>query len=135
MAKNTEDPDDISNYAGLGRRAPITAFCLMVFMLALAGIPPTAGFVGKFWLFAAVWNAGLGWLVFLAILNSALSLYYYLRIVSYMYLKDPAGPKISESKGYAISLILTLIGVFYIGLFPEPFVNWAMQAATVLLPH
>jgi NADH-quinone oxidoreductase subunit N len=135
VGRNSENVDDISNYAGLARRAPITAFCMLVFMLALAGIPPTAGFVGKFWLFAAVWNAGLGWLVFLAILNSALSLYYYLRIVSYMYLKEPAGPKISEPKGYALALILTLIGVFYIGIFPQPFVDWAMQAATVLLPH
>lgn len=129
------DPDDISNYAGLGRRAPITAFCMMVFMFALAGIPPTAGFTGKFVLFASVWYAQLYWLVLLAILNSALSLYYYLRIINYMYLKEPAGPKITEPKGYTAALVLTLLAVFWIGILPQDFINWAMQAATVLLPH
>lgn len=52
-----------------------------------------------------------------------------------MYLKEPAGPKIAEPKGYAFALILTLIGVIGIGVFPQPFYNWAMQAAAVLLPH
>jgi proton-translocating NADH-quinone oxidoreductase chain N len=129
------DPDDISNYAGLGKRAPITAFCMMVFMFALAGIPPTAGYIGKFVLFASAWYAELYWLVLLAILNSALSLYYYLRIINYMYLREPAGPKMPESKGYVVSLLLTLILVFYIGIFPDGFINWSMQAAAVLLPH
>lgn len=136
VAKGSEtDPDDISNYAGLGKRAPITAFCLMVFMFALAGIPPTAGFVGKFVLFASAWYAQLYWLVFLAILNSALSLYYYLRIINYMYLREPAGPKVAESRGYAAALVLTMLAVFWVGLFPQNFVNWAIQAAAVLLPH
>ena len=129
------DPDDISNYAGLSRRAPITAFCMMVFMFALAGIPPTAGYIGKFVLFSSAIYAGLVWLAALAILNSALSLYYYLRIINYMYLKEPTGPKISEPKGYAAALLLTLIAVFWVGILPQGFVNWAMQAATVLLPH
>jgi len=130
----SEDPDDISNYAGLSRRAPITAFCMLVFMFALAGIPPTAGYVGKFVLFSSAIYSGLVWLAVLAILNSALSLYYYLRIISYMYLKEPAGPKISEPKGYAAALVLTMIAVFWIGVFPEGFVDWAVQAAAVLLP-
>jgi proton-translocating NADH-quinone oxidoreductase chain N len=129
------DPDDISNYAGLGRRAPVTAFCMMVFMFALAGIPPTAGYIGKFVLFSSAIYAGLVWLAALAILNSALSLYYYLRIINYMYLKEPAGPKIAEPRGYAVALILTMLAVFWVGLLPQGFVNWAMQAAMVLLPH
>jgi proton-translocating NADH-quinone oxidoreductase chain N len=129
------DPDDISNYAGLGRRAPITAFCMLIFMFALAGIPPTAGYIGKFVLFSSAIYAGLVWLAVLAILNSALSLYYYLRIISYMYLKEPAGPKIAESKGYVVALVLTLIGVLWIGVFPQGFIDWALQAAAVLLPH
>jgi NADH-quinone oxidoreductase subunit N len=52
-----------------------------------------------------------------------------------MYLKESAGPKIAEPKGYAVALILTLIGVIGIGVYPQPFYNWAMQAAAVLLPH
>jgi proton-translocating NADH-quinone oxidoreductase chain N len=129
------DPDDISNYAGLGRRAPITAFCMLIFMFALAGIPPTAGYIGKFVLFSSAIYSGLVWLAVLAILNSALSLYYYLRIISYMYLQEPVGPKIAESKGYVVALVLTLIGVVWIGVFPQGFIDWALQAAAVLLPH
>lgn len=135
-AKQSEvDPDDISHYAGLGRRAPITAFCMLVFLFALAGIPPTAGFIGKFVLFSSAIYANLLWLAVLAILNSALSLYYYLRIVSYMYLREPTGPKMPEPKGYVFALILTMIAVFWIGIFPQAFINWAMQAAAVLLPQ
>ncbi|MDM7935755.1 MAG: NADH-quinone oxidoreductase subunit N [Methanothrix sp.] len=129
------DPDDISNYAGLGRRAPVTAFCMLVFMFALAGIPPTAGYIGKFVLFSSAIYSGLVWLAVLAILNSALSLVYYLRIISYMYLKEPAGPRISEPRGYVLALVLTLIGVFWIGVFPQGFIDWALQAAAVLLPQ
>ncbi len=132
---DVEDPDDISNYAGLGTRAPVTAFCMLIFMFALAGIPPTAGYIGKFVLFSSAIYSGLVWLAVLAILNSALSLVYYLRIISYMYLKEPAGPKIAESKGYMAALVLTMLGVVYIGVFPDQFINWALQAATVLLPQ
>jgi NADH-quinone oxidoreductase subunit N len=132
---DAEDPDDISNYAGLASRAPVTAFCMLIFMFALAGIPPTAGYIGKFVLFSSAIYSGLGWRAVLAILNSALSLVYYLRIISYMYLKEPAGPKIAESKGYMAALVLTMLGVVYIGVFPDQFINWALQAATVLLPQ
>ena len=135
VAKQSDtDPDDISHYAGLGRRAPITAFSMLIFMFALAGIPPTAGFIGKFVLFSSAIYSGLLWLAVLAILNSALSLYYYLRIVSYMYLREPAGPKVSEPKGYVIAIVLTLIAVMWIGIFPQAFIDWALQAAAVLLP-
>ena len=129
------DPDDISNYAGLSSRAPITAFCMLIFMFALAGIPPTAGYIGKFVLFSSAIYSGLVWLAVLAILNSALSLVYYLRIISYMYLKEPVGPKISEPKGYVAALVLTLIAVIWIGVFPQGFIDWALQAAAVLLPQ
>ena len=129
------DPDDISNYSGLAQRAPITAFCMLIFMFALAGIPPTAGYFGKFVLFSSAIYSGLTWLAVLAILNSALSLVYYLRIISYMYLKEPAGPKIVEQKGYMVALVLTMIAVVWIGVFPEKFFEWAMQAAAVLLPQ
>jgi proton-translocating NADH-quinone oxidoreductase chain N len=136
VSKSSEtDPDDISNYAGLSRRAPITAFCMLIFMFALAGIPPTAGYIGKFVLFSSAIYSGLLWLAVLAILNSALSLYYYLRIISYMYLKEPTGSKVSEPMGYVAALVITLIAVVWIGVFPEQFINWALQAAAVLLPQ
>jgi NADH-quinone oxidoreductase subunit N len=129
------DPDDISNYAGLAKRAPITAFCMLIFMFALAGIPPTAGFVGKFVLFSSAIYSGLVWLAVLAILNSALSLVYYLKIISYMYLKEPAGSKMPEKGGYVVALVLTMLAVVWIGVFPDQFIDWALQAAAVLLPQ
>jgi len=129
------DPDDISNYAGLARRAPITAFCMLIFMFALAGIPPTAGYIGKFVLFSSAIYSGLLWLAVLAILNSALSLVYYLKIISYMYLKEPAGPRMAEQKGYVVALVLTMLAVVWIGVFPDGFIDWALQAAAVLLPQ
>jgi len=136
VAQGSEtDPDDISNYAGLGRRAPITAFCMLIFMFALAGIPPTAGYIGKFVLFSSAIYSGLVWLAVLAILNSALSLVYYLKIISYMYLKEPTGPKIAEQKGYVVALVLTMLAVVWIGVFPDGFIDWALQAAAVLLPQ
>ena len=128
------DPDDISNYAGLARRAPITAFCMLIFMFALAGIPPTAGYIGKFVLFSSAIYSGLTWLAVIAILNSALSLVYYLRIISYMYLKTPAGPKVAEQKGYVAALVITMLAVVWIGVFPDGFIEWAGAAASVLLP-
>ena len=136
VSKNdANDPDDISNYAGLVSRAPVTALCMLIFMFALAGIPPTAGYFGKFVLFSSAIYSGLIWLAVLAILNSALSLVYYLRIISYMFLKEPAGPKMAEPKGYVVALVLTTIAVLYIGIFPQSFFDWAVQAAAVLLPQ
>ena len=78
--------DDLSNFDGLSRRAPVLSFCLAIFILSLAGIPPLAGFFAKFYLFVTVLNAppgsmGLLWLVVLAIAMSAVALYYYLRVL------------------------------------------------------
>jgi NADH-quinone oxidoreductase subunit N len=108
---------------------------MMILMFALAGIPPTAGYIGKFVLFSSAIYSGLVWLAVLAILNSALSLVYYLRIISYMILKEPTGAKIPEKKGYVAALVLATIAVVWIGVFPEAFVQWALQAAAVLLPQ
>jgi NADH-quinone oxidoreductase subunit N len=85
----------IANFAGLSRRAPLVAVCMLVFMLSLAGIPPLAGFFGKFYLFAAALrsgsNLGLLWLVVLAIGTSAVSLYYYLQVLKQIYVSERPG--------------------------------------------
>jgi NADH-quinone oxidoreductase subunit N len=89
--------DQLSSFAGLSRRAPVVALCMMIFMLSLAGIPPLAGFFGKFYVFAAALktgapNLGLLWLVILAIAMSAVSFYYYLQVLKQIYVADvPAG--------------------------------------------
>ena len=79
--------DELKDFSGLYFRHPFAAFAMLLFMLSLGGIPPTAGFMGKFWLFGAAIEAGYVWLAVIGVLNSAISLYYYIRIVVFMYLK------------------------------------------------
>ncbi len=129
---DSEMPDHIDNFRGLGKTMPITAFCMMVFVLALAGIPPTAGFMSKFVLFSSTIEAGLVWLAVIAILNSALSLYYYARVVKYMYFLPSEGERVSEPFPYVAALLFAVAGVLVIGIWPEPFVSMAMEAAKVL---
>src|SRR5208283_2796040 len=86
--------DRLSDFAGLSRRAPVLSFCMMIFMLSLAGIPPLAGFFGKFYLFASALNTdpsnlGLLWLVVVALALSAVSLYYYLQVLKQVYIAEP----------------------------------------------
>lgn len=131
--KNAKDIDHLDNFKGLAKRMPLTAFSMMVFVFALSGIPPTAGYMSKFILFSSTIESGLVWLAVIAILNSALSLYYYARIVKYMYFLPASGGKVSEPLPYAIAIILALAGVLVIGIWPEPFVYWAMEAAKVLM--
>ena len=111
----------------------MTAFCMLVFLFSLSGIPPTAGFVGKFLVWGSAMDSGLVWLAVLFALNSALSLYYYLRVIMYMYMKEPAGAKIAEPRGYVLAMVVALVAVFYIGIFPQAFVDFASSAAAVLL--
>ena len=137
--KNAKNIDDLGNFAGLGKRAPITAFAMLVFVLALAGVPPSAGFIGKFVLFYSVTVEAIRlastWLllvVIVAILNSALSLYYYARIIKYMYVLPTDGERIKEPAPYVAAIVLAVIGTIGIGLYPEPFIQMALDAARVL---
>jgi len=109
--------DNLSDFAGLSRREPWMAFCMLVFMLSLAGIPPLAGFFGKFYLFAAALKTSsldLLWLVILAIGMSAVSLYYYLQVLKQIYVVPPpsglaAAPIPSLPKTVIILAALTVI--------------------------
>ena len=137
--KDAKNTDDIGNFAGLGKRAPITALSLFVFFLALAGIPPSAGFIGKFVLFSSITDVAVSqassWLlliVIIAILNSALSIYYYARVIRYMYVLPPNGEKIKEPVPYVVAILIAVIGTIGIGLYPEPFYQMAINAAHVL---
>jgi NADH-quinone oxidoreductase subunit N len=118
--------DKLSDFSGLSRRAPVLSFCMLIFMLSLAGIPPLAGFFGKFYLFTAALAAapqtlGLLWLVILAIAMSAVSLYYYLQVLKRIYIADPpanAGP-IQVSIVSQIILCLIAFGVALLGCVPS----------------
>jgi NADH-quinone oxidoreductase subunit N len=130
---NLDIPDHLDSFRGLGKRMPLAALCMTVFVFALAGIPPTAGFMAKLVLFSSTIQAGMTWLAVIAILNSALSLFYYARLVRYMYFLPPEGKKIGMPFPYAAALLLAVAGVLAMGIWPEPFMQWAMDAAQVLI--
>ena len=112
--------DELKDFSGLSARAPFGAFAMLLFMLSLGGIPPTAGFMGKFWLFGAAIDAGYVWLAVIGVLNSAISLYYYVRVVVFMYLKrDVVGsePKMSPALGAA--LLVAVLATIVLGVYPR----------------
>lgn len=120
----------LAGLAGLGKRHPIVAACLTVFLLSLGGFPPTAGFVGKYYLFSGAMAAGETTLVFIAVLTSAVSVYYYLRLVVLMYMED--GQEIASFRAshlaYAAILICLILTIQY-GLFPGPLLHAVKKAA------
>jgi F420H2 dehydrogenase subunit N len=131
--------EKLDAYKGLSKRAPFVAFCMAVFLLSLAGIPPLAGFWSKFVLFSGAVEAGQWgvWLALAGVLNSALSLYYYARVIKYMYVEEPAAdaPKLAPGAGpYTAVLAIALAAVVLIGLYPQPFIEAAVRAAGVLIP-
>jgi len=130
-----EEAVDVRDYAGLGRRHPILALALTLFLLSLIGIPPLAGFVGKFYLFGAAVRAGYVWLAVIAVLNSALAAYYYLRVIVYMYMRDPDGVPASPVPSFAgaLGLAIALVGIVLLGVIPAPFADLAAAAVAPLL--
>lgn len=115
-----EKGEELKDYEGLAKSRPLVAALMLVFMFSLTGIPPTAGFMGKFNLFTAAVKAGYIWLVVIAVIFSAISAYYYLRVVMNMYMKEmkeEAAINLSPSLGIAI--LITVVMVFLIGIFPS----------------
>jgi len=125
--------ESIGDYAGLAQRAPLLAAAMLVFLLALTGIPPTGGFVGKFYLFAAAVEAGWTWVAVVGVLTSAISLYYYFGIVVNMYLKDSDDDSVVPLRAPALVGTITFCAAITLlmGLYPEPFIEFAKSS---LLP-
>ncbi len=128
--------EKISDYKGLAKRAPLIAFAMMLFLFSLAGIPPLAGFTSKFFLFAsAVGVPGEAsgawvWLAFVAILNSAISLYYYARVVKAMYIeKGACTEKIKIPKTFILAILICVVFVIVLGVYPDLLFDYA-EAAT-----
>jgi NADH-quinone oxidoreductase subunit N len=116
----------LENFAGLARRSPVLAVCLMIFILSLAGIPPLAGFFGKFYLFisAAAPKLGLLWLVILAIAMSAVSLYYYLIVLKQVFVVESATiAQIKVHPGTLVGVVLLAAAVVFAGCAPDLLLN------------
>ena len=120
--------------AGLGRTMPWPAILMALFMVSLTGIPPTVGFWGKFYLFTAVIQADLTWLAIVAVIMSAVSAYYYLRVVWYMYFREaPEGAEVeaepaASQAGVVTAVAVAALGVVLVGLFPGPLLDAAQGA-------
>ncbi len=118
--------ETLEDYRGLAKNHPLAAALMLIFMFALTGIPPTAGFIGKFNLFMAVLNAGYTWIVIFAVLFSAISAYFYLRVITYMYMYDPQKyVELAYAKGLNAVLAVTLAGVIILGCMPEGLLQFA----------
>ena len=125
----------LDDFGGLASRHPLLAVALSIFLLSLVGIPPTAGFVGKFYLFGAAVKSGYVWLAVVGVLNSAVAAYYYLRLIVYMYMREPEGAPtvMAPSFSGALALAVALWGVVQLGVAPGPLFDLAQAAVVPLL--
>ncbi len=124
---------EIKDFAGMGRRAPLLAAVLAFCLLSLTGIPPTAGFVAKIYIFNSAVQSDLVWLVIVGVLNTAVSAFYYLRIVGHMYFSPaPAEGDIHPDPFLAIAIAAAGIGVLVLGIVPSPLIDAAQRAVTAL---
>lgn len=128
--------EDISEYKGMGWRAPLLSAVMTVFLASLTGLPPTAGFIGKVYLFAAVVEGGLWWLAVVGVLNSAVSLYYYWRIVRTMYLDNPeeGAEKFTVPTLANACLLVMLAGTIVFGLYFTPLADLTHASNSLHIP-
>lgn len=121
--------DNIIDYEGLAKTHPFLAALMLIFMFSLTGIPPTAGFIGKLYVFMSAINAGYTWLVLVAVVFSVISAYFYLRIVMYMYMREPKVEVATSKSGtLGVALGVAAVMVLAIGIYPKCLVELARAA-------
>ena len=126
--------DQIDDYAGLARRTPYLAAVLAFAMLSLIGVPPTVGFMVKIYIFGAAINSGLAWLVAIAVVNSVVSAFYYIKVIKVMYVAEPVGGPVTAGPFIRLALLLTAGAIVLLGLYPTPLIEFARSAAEVFEP-
>ncbi len=125
--------DELKDLSGLYQRHPFAAFAMLLFMLSLGGIPPTAGFMGKFWLFGAAIESGYVGLAVIGVLNSAVSLYYYIRVVVFMYVKkETTGSEPTMSPMLAVTVAVAVVATLAMGVYPRLLFELAEASAQSL---
>ncbi len=122
---------ELDDYAGLGRKYPLLAAAMTVFMLSFTGVPPTLGFVGKFYLFSIVVEADMVGLALIGVLTSLVSAYYYLRVVVYMYMRE-GEPVVRKETWVGLTAAVAAFVVVVFSIFSEPLFAWASQATLLL---
>ena len=135
FASASEKYVTLDDYAGLGRRSPLLAAILTIFLLSLIGIPVTGGFFAKFYVFSAALQSNLVGLTIIGVMNSAVAAYYYLRVIVYMYMRDERteAPVARIPAGLGVGLAISLIATIYLGVLPGRVLDYAIQSAQDLL--
>jgi NADH-quinone oxidoreductase subunit N len=125
----------LDDYTGLGRRSPLLAMTLTIFLISLIGIPATAGFFAKFYVFSAALKANLVWLTIIAVVNSAIGAYYYLRVIVAMYMRDSTQdiPVMRVPVGVTATLLFSVAAVIYLGILPGRVLEFATRSAQSLM--
>jgi NADH-quinone oxidoreductase subunit N len=124
----------LEDYAGLGRRSPLLAAILTIFLLSLIGIPITGGFFAKFYVFSSALQQNLVGLVIIGVINSAIASYYYLRVIVFMYMREPRQevPVTPVPLGLGIALALSVAATIYLGILPNRVLEYAGRSADLL---
>ena len=131
---NKLDSDLIQDYSGMIKRAPLLTLALSLSLISLIGMPPAAGFMAKFYIFSGAVHNGLLWLVVIAVINSVISAYYYLRVVKVMWFGQPASAeKVSSSAALRVALLLSCFGVLLLGVIPGYIMGLAEAAARMFV--
>ncbi len=134
LCRQNSRGDQINDFKGLARTHPAVAGAFVIFALSLVGIPPTAGFIGKLFLFNAAIQGSFYWLAVIGILNSTVSLYYYFKVVMVMYMQEPQDvAPLSFSPALTVALFVMAFMTLFLGLYPEPLIRAAIQSVQVFL--
>jgi NADH-quinone oxidoreductase subunit N len=122
---------NLSDYAGLAVKRPGLAAILSVFLLSLAGVPGTAGFAGKFFIFRAALESRLVWLTIIGVVTTVVSFYYYLYVIVQMYMRDPKDEfsDVALPASVKLALLVSVAGTLYMGILPTSVLEWTSFAA------
>lgn len=135
VASQGETKTNLTDYIGLGYKHPLMGLALVTLLFSLAGIPPTAGFVGKFYVFMAALKEGYVYLVVLAVINSVVSVFYYLRLTVMMYMRDETAeqtPPLVFAPSLVAALVVALYGSLWLGVMPADYISFAQSAFLTL---
>ena len=133
LRRNGLAGENLEDFAGLASRSYPAFFCMLVFLLSLGGIPPMAGFLGKWYVFAAAINSGWTWLAVVGAINAAISIFYYLRIVVVMVIEDPVeDATLVRSAPLTLTLAVAVVMTVVVGIWAQPFLLWASSASHLL---
>ncbi len=131
---NRVGSDRIDAFAGMSRRAPYLAGVLAFALVSLIGVPPTVGFMAKMYIFGAAINANLEWLALAGVINSVVSVYYYLRVIKVMYLQEPEDEsRVRSGVPMKLAIFVAMAGTGFFGVYPTPLIELARSAVGVLV--